>query len=923
MSKNIFVAVGSTAVNGLIKLLERLKEDGVYAQRKDDVFVAIDSDDSRLKKFKAQDPDSSPLRLHTVQLTLGEMTAEHKIVKYFDETWEGIGGIGRSGVGGDRRKSFTALNWIKFWQDLSMDKNLQSGDRVILLGSAFGGTSTGMFWNVAEFIQKHIKAKLGDDQLGSIRFFGMLLLPEKSCVDAQSREYPLSRNMCAFLKDMQLIEWRHILRQNIRHFVSPVYSNWDHDNDKLQLPVYRLEDFKCNEQSKLPMEELFVLPTPDNAQGQTQLYFAELAFVLFYLDLANSITGTTVDKSKAHVDEESVFAGFNMVVAKSARSALLRKRFYELFGQYWNKFWRGDVADYDASVEYVRKFIRDLAVSEDENSVNDIKKKVSALLSDIDSSSLSQLNTDYLEKLEEARQSTFSNAPFVWQGFENLVRSLHKEVDNCPEELRGMPIAAIVKGYKAEYDEMKVWAEMADGCLEDVANNIQRAIRLSNLRARSKWGKLVNGSEGAKAEVESKTRVYLHEAVENCICAWRAKATLSKMPAPIDMDKIREIPQFARNAEQIEAVFKADSNSNSSAIKGFIYEDAGDDVNIDLPAPGVNFTKLCLDALLASDDSALQSTIKDFESRGVERIREKAEQAGDSNPLNNLRTSIPVDRLRSYSGEVFHCEDVQKGVVHFCYSCGAKGKIEWPTWGELRNDLRFSSFGKFPGAGGDTSRAVLNDSNLAGPQDAQWVHVHHDSGTFQNIQGIWLGTMDLNKKFAEIIKAVFKGSRVGEWEERAWQADHNGGDCNRLQDLRTMVYMGLIMGALEKKVADVSNLTKDTYNTVKFNVRVKSRSNTQTPVVLEMTNATPGDLGFSTDLCITNLRLEWIGKLVKWIASDFARDMELNDNSLDGKLLFEKQCLTNLKLSVPMDYMNEINALFNKLYDTIEVEKLN
>ena len=60
MSKNIFVAVGSTAVNGLIKLLERLKEDGVYAQRKDDVFVAIDSDDSRLKKFKAQDPDSSP-----------------------------------------------------------------------------------------------------------------------------------------------------------------------------------------------------------------------------------------------------------------------------------------------------------------------------------------------------------------------------------------------------------------------------------------------------------------------------------------------------------------------------------------------------------------------------------------------------------------------------------------------------------------------------------------------------------------------------------------------------------------------------------------------------------------------------------------------------------------------------------------------
>ena len=158
--RNIFIAVGSSAIVGMIHLLDRLKEDGVYDQKRDDIFIGMDSDVNRLQDLKNFDLDSNPIRIHTVQLTLSSSSPEKKVVTCFEPDWKNMGGITASGVGGDRRLSFTTLNWTGFWDDIGLDKLLTKGDRVILLGTAFGGTSTGIFWNIAEIIQMRVASKI-------------------------------------------------------------------------------------------------------------------------------------------------------------------------------------------------------------------------------------------------------------------------------------------------------------------------------------------------------------------------------------------------------------------------------------------------------------------------------------------------------------------------------------------------------------------------------------------------------------------------------------------------------------------------------------------------------------------------------------------------------------------------------------------
>ena len=93
VSRNIFIAVGSTAVAGLIHLLGRLKEDGIYDQKRDDIFIGMDSDCSRLQALKDIDLDSNPVRIHTVQLTLPNSSPEKTVVTRFEPEWKNMGGI--------------------------------------------------------------------------------------------------------------------------------------------------------------------------------------------------------------------------------------------------------------------------------------------------------------------------------------------------------------------------------------------------------------------------------------------------------------------------------------------------------------------------------------------------------------------------------------------------------------------------------------------------------------------------------------------------------------------------------------------------------------------------------------------------------------------------------------------------------------
>ena len=918
VSRNIFVAVGSTAIVGMIQLLNRLKEDGIYDQKRDDIFIGMDSDVSRLQALKSIDMDSNPIRIHTVQLILPNSSPEKDVVTRFEPEWKNMGGITASGVGGDRRLSFTTLNWTVFWDDIGIDKLLTKGDRVILLGSAFGGTSTGLFWNIAEFIQMRIASKiesLPERTKGLIQFFGMLLLPEKN--SQNSAEYPLYRNLCAFLQDMQLIEWRQILEQKMsvgRSFVSPVYSGWDKRSNKL--PVFVSDKYRCAEASNLPMEMLFMLPTPENSQGQTKLYFTELAFTLFYMNLSSKIVSTTIDSFKQKTDPEEIcFGGFNMIVARSASNAVLKARYYDLLSQHWNVFWKGDLPDSDDMVDEVCSIIAKVATKNDESS--NLAIATQKILDEVASSSVSVLSQEFPEHLQEFAVTSCDTVPYVWLSMETLVKEVYSGI--AKDSVTSMPLAAIAKAYKREYESMTARAENANNILENIASQLRKAIKLQKERGNSKVAKLVNGTEGVKAEITAKIKEYLVSAVEEFIDAHRAAATLKSMPAPVDIESFRILPKYAKTAVQIENLIKVSMTPQKSELKGFVFEDINNDLHLDVAAPGLNFTKICLEFLLAEDESALMSAIKRYESQGIDILRSQANDLNENNPLKKLHTRIPATELNSYCADVFRIEYPGKGHLHFCYTCGQPSNIDWPTWTELKSGLGFASFGRFPGAGADNAKAVL-DSTLQGPGDNSWFYENHISDFFKNMQGVWLGTLDLNKKLGEILQASFRGAPIDDWEKKAWEAeDIHGATRLRLTTLRDMVYMGVVLGAIEKKVIDITHLDSNSFNRVKVNLRVRSKNG---DTIIERKNASPSDLGFNSKLKMNEVSFDWIEKLMKWFAdkdSGFVRDFELGLDSIDGDLLFEKQCINKIKLQVPAEWLKEIEALFDKVYDFIEV----
>lgn len=918
--RNVFVAVGSTAIIGLTNLLMRLKEDGIYDQKKDDIFIGIDSDISRLNTLKGIDMNSNPVRIHAIQLIMPGTSPELDVVKCFDPDWKNMGGITANGVGGDRRLSFTALNWTSFWDDIDLDKNLSKGDRVILMGSAFGGTATGLYWNLAEYISRRVRSKiesLPERTKGLIQFFGMLLLPERNTQN--STIYPLYRNLCAFLQDMQVIEWRKILEQKLtvkRSFRLPIYSAWDKRSKCL--PVYDPEIFDCVEASNLPMETLFLLPTPENSQGQTKLYFTELAFTLFYLNLSSNIVSTTIDSFKQKLEAEDLcFGGFNMVVARSASNAVLRNRYYRLLSQYWDRFWNGDLPDNDDQVVAICQVIEKNAIANDEAS--NLTAALQKLLNEIAASSPIELRSTLPARLAEFARTSCDSSPYVWSSINTLIRDCNRDGRVVsPDEL--MPLAALIKGYHAEYESMKARAANADNIHENITAQLEKAVRLQRTRGQSKVAQLVKGAEGAKAEVSSRLKEYLQTAINELVDAHRAAATLKSMPAPLTLDALKELPDYASSANAVEKAIREATADQKSKIKGFVSEMVDNDLTLEVMIPGLDFTRMFMELILAEgDNSAISTILKRYETQAIDILRKQVEELQENNPLKKLHTRISAGSLNSYCADVFRVEHPQKGILHFCYTCGHPGNIDWPTWSELRDGLGFGSFARFPGKGADNARAVL-DGTLQGPGDNMWFHDNHVGDLFKNIQGAWLGTLDLNRTLPEILQSTFRGAPVDEWEKHAWEAEEiHGSSRPRLMSLRDMVYLGVCLGALEKKVLDVSKLNEMNFNATRLNVSLKSRTGAD---IIDCRNCSPSDLGFTIRLRMTEVRLEWIERMIQWFANQedgFCRDYGLDLNSIEGKLLFEKHCINKIKLQVPPECLTDIETLFDRVYESIEV----
>ena len=125
----------------------------------DDYYIAFDSMKSEVDGFNKIRDIQKTNRIQGYVLTIDPQDAV--VEDTFQPGWAAKA-VPAGGVGGDRTISMKAVSSIKkVWTDpnLGLDHNLQPDDHIIVVGSAFGGTSGGMFLNVCQYLDLVIRRK--------------------------------------------------------------------------------------------------------------------------------------------------------------------------------------------------------------------------------------------------------------------------------------------------------------------------------------------------------------------------------------------------------------------------------------------------------------------------------------------------------------------------------------------------------------------------------------------------------------------------------------------------------------------------------------------------------------------------------------------------------------------------------------------
>ena len=341
--KRIFISVGSEGLKALVELINRLRLENVF-NKFQDYYFAFDTDQTEVDNFNSLGKLQGTPRIKGFMVDTNEQ--EKNDIKTF-RSWTVT--IPAGGVGGDRTICPKALTCIKkAWKLVSND--LQPNDQIIVVGSAFGGTSGGMFLNVCNYLDLQIRKKRERDNDPNkkendenmykyVQVLGFLLMPDGTISSEDiERNYHLTLvNFISMFRDIQTISWQRRLQSFRPGFKVPT---WAHLEDGYfpfftgepgpdQLLEYGISG------SSLPMGTLYLVPTDGTNGGKiATALFAETLFVAAYLQIdmghktwIDRIKGQEVPKDLTK--EDTCLAGFNMFTMKSGRMLSLKNWFSE------------------------------------------------------------------------------------------------------------------------------------------------------------------------------------------------------------------------------------------------------------------------------------------------------------------------------------------------------------------------------------------------------------------------------------------------------------------------------------------------------------------------------------------------------------------------------------------------------------------
>lgn len=275
--KRIFIAIGSTGTRALAALIERLDDQGLLYNFSDK-YIAIDSCKEEVDRFQELRVKYHIDRIFGIKQ---EIKDDDRKIRDYQPEWHFDIDILYHGT--NRAISSAAFSFFKdIWHNPDLLFDLKPDDEIIIMGSAFGSTSSGLFLNICEFLDLQIrKMCIINEEYRNVCVLGFLLMPE--VVIEENRHYPIFRNIIDLFRDLQTISWQRRLESCRKGFKVPLWAQQEGNyyplndkNDMFETGIYG---------SSLPISNFYIVPTPKNRREISISQFSEQVFAVTYLGL--------------------------------------------------------------------------------------------------------------------------------------------------------------------------------------------------------------------------------------------------------------------------------------------------------------------------------------------------------------------------------------------------------------------------------------------------------------------------------------------------------------------------------------------------------------------------------------------------------------------------------------------------------------
>ncbi|MBT3194466.1 MAG: hypothetical protein HN341_18115 [Verrucomicrobia bacterium] len=897
--RRVYVAIGSTAIESMAEVIGRCREE--HLPDPDTTYIGIDSDQGRLDGLALLD-DPSRGRVKVFKMALEADDPTSSLVRSFRPRWKGLR-IPKDGVAGDRRLSFTCLNWTKQQDFTSAVENLSSDDELILMGTSFGGTSTGAYWNLAYWLRSIITSAAGrrGDANRVPAFYSLLALPAPP--SSAATDYPLAPNVCGFMQDMQIANLcERIQREEDIPFKALAFSRYN-GGDLLELWDPNVSASGQSSHAYLPTDHIFLVPTPSDVTARVQETMAEQAFLLGPMELWHrlKIPGQIVDNGpggERRAGEEQSFGGFHMIAARSGKNTVLKKHYGMLLETRWKSFFRGVASANSKACSWATAVLSELM---EKTSQSFPQKKV---LSPFEQLLQGQLDVveNKLEAVLVELVTTIENHPYRWPAFSDLVNAL-SGAGEIPGDLC---LADVANAYNGRRESLESAARSVDAIKNTMRRNVKKARTLSRQRKKSRVARCLDSGELAEIELKEQLQEAMSELAQNLVIACRSLQTVPSLTPSVSLDAERRLESHERVTQ-----YTRDAMGDDAVIKrpGFIVE--GTSGEVDLSKLGIRdsaLTSTILKAVRARDAAAFDDVVSVAQKEAIAELTHEAYELQAANPLKAMNIKFGPGEAKPFAN-VFQFAECGKLENVFYVQMGTAGPL---SWGDLVKGFSIPAFGTL-----DRNHVKTQTFDPTAHQPQGYCGVKDENS--QTVHGVWLGTLKLNNEIGSVLKKVYSAQDLNNWQLRvARDMSTGGGSQNRLLSMREFVALGCALGAVETGLNSLLSSAELTVAAaLSRSICLARKVGDEEELFAQQAQSVNECFSPTSDgsrLVLQQIPLHWVVPLMQWIGGSFWDDVGMSAPGAFGEQLeLEVNVLTQIQLQVPSELREHLTAMTQRL----------